>query len=165
MDVQRWLASAGVPTVVLVEGVSDELEAVLLDRGAHDVVSLPVQPRTLGARLEAMGRSLRALPAARRVPAKVHVADLLILVPARRTAHVRQSEVDLTKSEYDLLLALALRHPYVMTRTDIAEALGRPTITARSLESHVSRLRDKLGRAGAGNVLVTVRGVGYRLEG
>jgi DNA-binding response OmpR family regulator len=164
MDVQRWLAAAAVPTLILVEGISDEVESVLLNRGAYDVVSLPAPPRKLGSRLEAMARNLRGVPTGSRLPAQVNVADVIEVVPGRRTARVGQAEVGLTKSEFDLLLALALRHPDVLTRDELAEMLGRPRTTARALESHISRLRAKLRRAGAPDLLESVRGVGYRLH-
>lgn len=164
MDVQRWLAEADIPTMLLVERLSDDFEALLLDRGAQDVISLPAPPRKIGARVEALLRSTRASPPATRIPPRVQVGEVIHVAPGRRTVTVAGAEVDLTKTEFDLLLALAVRHPDILTRDELAEAVGRPDTSDRSLESHVSRVRTKLRRAGAPDLLTSVRGVGYRLR-
>ena len=127
-------------------------------------ISLPAPPRKIGARVEALLRSTRASPPATRIPPRVQVGEVIHVAPGRRTVTVAGAEVDLTKTEFDLLLALALRHPDILTRDELAEAVGRPDTSDRSLESHVSRVRTKLRRAGAPDLLTSVRGVGYRLR-
>lgn len=164
MDVQQWLAEAEVPTLLLVERLSDDFEAVLLDRGARDVISLPAPPRRIGARVGALLRSIHTVPPEARVPPRVVVGEVIHVAPGRRTVTVEDAEVDLTKTEFDLLLALALCHPDTLTRTDLADVLGRPEISDRALDSHVSRVRTKLRQAGAPDLLESVREVGYRLR-
>jgi DNA-binding response OmpR family regulator len=164
MDVQRWLSEADVPTLMLVEGLSDDSEALLLDRGAQDVVVVPAPPRKIGARMEALLRSVQAGPRTSRMPALVTVAEVVQVTPGRRTVTVGDLDVALTKTEFDLLLTLALRRPDVLTKAELAASLGRPWATARALETHVSRVRVKLRTAGAPELLECVRGVGYRLR-
>lgn len=163
MDVQRWFVDAEVPTLILAQGLTDLHESVLLDRGAHEVLEVPASPRRLGSRIEAMVRTLRAPSRRRRLPLKVSVGQEIEVVPSRRSVTVDRDPLDLSKSEFDLLLALALRAGEVVTRDELARATGARELSSRALESHISRLRVKLRAAGAPDRLEAVRGVGYRL--
>ncbi|OLT21951.1 hypothetical protein BJF81_13965 [Ornithinimicrobium sp. CNJ-824] len=164
MDVQRWLTDADVPTLLLVERLTDDFEAVLLDRGARDVIALPAPPRKIGARVEALLRSAQPASVETRVPPDVVVGEIVRVTPGSRTVTVGTAEVNLTRTEFDLLLALALRQPDVLTRAELAEALDRPRTGLRTLDTHISRIRTKLRRAGAPDLLESVREVGYRLR-
>jgi DNA-binding response OmpR family regulator len=88
------------------------------------------------------------------------VADL-----ATRTVTVSERPVPLAGKEYELLLKLLTDPGRVFTKEQLLRdvwgfrSLGR----TRTLDSHASRLRRKLGAAGAGSVVVNVWGVGYRL--
>lgn len=108
--------------------------------GATLTVSVPTQPRAYDR------RELRILPAARRV---FH----------------RDGAVELTRMEFDLLLHLARRPGHVHLRTTLlSELWGLPDgVETRTLDVHVRRLRRKLGCAA--ELITTVRGVGYRMDG
>lgn len=164
IDVQRWLTEFQVPTLVLAEGLTDHYEATLLDRGARDVVAVPTSTRKLGSRLEALLRPQFERVTRQSLPMTISVAGLIDIYPRRRAVEVNQVPVDLTKSEFDLLLALALHQGDVVTREELAEVLGHADVSARALESHVSRVRMKLRQAGAADHLDAVRSVGYRLR-
>jgi DNA-binding response OmpR family regulator len=90
--------------------------------------------------------------------------ELRIQPLARRVFH-RGGAVDLTRMEFDLLLHLALRPGQVHRRTVLlAELWGLPDgVETRTLDVHVRRLRRKLGPAA--ELITTVRGVGYRIDG
>lgn len=163
LDVQRWLTEPAVPTMVLVEGLTDDSEAFLLDRGAYDVVSIPAPARKLGSRIEAVARTLGGGPRLSRLHSKIVVSGDLKIVPSRRSVTVGVRPVLLSKSEFDLLLALARRPGEVLTRQQLAMVLDRDQLTSRALESHISRIRTKVRRAGGGDRVRSVRGVGYRL--
>lgn len=162
IDAQRWLADAGVPTLVLLLMLTDDLEAILLDRGAQDVLPFPVSERRLGARLRLLGRSS---------PTQHDEADEIIslggavtLSPRSRVVCVGDRPVSLTKSEFDLLLTVALRRGSVVEHRDLAVALDHDHLSTRALQTHASRVRSKLLAVGAPDVLVSVRGIGYRLR-
>ena len=162
LDCLRALMRLQVPTMVLVAGLSDRLESLLLDRGAQDVLALPAAPELIRSRLNAFGR-VHGLgrPTARR-SSTLRVLDDIEVHPDRRAVFVAGRGVDLTKTEFDLLLQVS-RHPgRVLTREDLARTAAPVPLTARALESHMSRLRIKLLRAGSRNHLRAVRGVGYR---
>lgn len=163
-DVQRWLAEFYVPTLVLVEGLTEHYEASLLDRGARDVVAIPASTRKLRSRLEALVRLQQEGPARPALPRKVSVAGMIEIHPRQRTVEVEQQRVDLTKSEFDLLLALALNQGDVLARSELAGAAGKVHLSDRALESHISRIRMKLRAAGAPDCIDSVRSVGYRLQ-
>ncbi|WP_130011489.1 winged helix-turn-helix domain-containing protein [Serinicoccus sediminis] len=162
VDAQRWLAEAGVPTLVLLPTLTDDLEAVLLDRGAQDVLQLPVSSRRLGARLRLLTRA----PAGQREePVDIRLRGDVTLSPGRRTVRVGDAPVPLTRSEFDLLLTVVLAGGSVVDHHDLAQALRHDTLSTQALQTHASRVRSKLRAAGAPDVLRPVRGIGYRLTG
>lgn len=161
MDAQRWLFEFRVPTMVVVRDLTDYFETTLLDRGAQDVIGLPTSPRRLGSRLEVLIRDKQAPPPGTTTPHVIPLGELAV-DPETRSAVVGRQRLDLTRSEFDLLLVLTRRPGVVVTRRELSVALGHDQTGARALESHVSRLRTKLRLAGAPQVVETVRGVGYR---
>ena len=85
-----------------------------------------------------------------------------------RSAHrasVHGHEVELTATEYKLLLTLVERRGRVQTRPQLLETVweAQPDIQTRTVDMHVQRLRTKLGDAG--RLIETVRGFGYRFRG
>lgn len=163
-DVQRWLAEFHVPTLMLVEGLTDHYEASLLDRGARDVVGIPTSTRKLRSRLEALVRLQHEPTPPPTGPQAVTVRDVIEIQPRQRTVFVRGEPVNLTKSEFDLLLALALNQGDVVTREELAAAAGKVHLSDRALETHISRVRMKLRAAGAPDYIGSVRAIGYRLR-
>lgn len=161
LDTQRWFAEARVPTLVLLPALTEDLEAILLDRGAQDVLQLPLSPRRLGARLRLLGRT----PVDRQEKTdEIQVQGNVTLSPTRRTVHVGAAPVPLTRSEFDLLLTVALARGSVVDHQDLAQALRHEDLSTRALQTHASRVRSKLRAAGAGDILRPVRGIGYRLR-
>jgi len=89
----------------------------------------------------------------------------LRIQPLARRVFQRDGAVELTRMEFDLLLHLARRPGQVLLRTALlSELWGLPDgVETRTLDVHVRRLRRKLGPAA--ELITTVRGVGYRLDG
>lgn len=128
-----------------------------LRSGADDYLVKPIAAEELLARIEAVVR--RATGAA--VSATVTVGDVVVDLE-RRAVTAGGEHVGLTRKEFDLLAALARRDGAVLPRTALLEQVWgiADASAARTLEAHVASLRAKLG---AREVVVTVRGVGYRL--
>ncbi|MGB5937074.1 MAG: winged helix-turn-helix domain-containing protein [Ornithinimicrobium sp.] len=80
----------------------------------------------------------------------------------RREVWIGEREISLTRSEFDLLLALARDPRRVVTRDELVRSIGRGS-TSKTVESHLSRLRKKLSARGGTRLIEPVRGVGYRL--
>lgn len=129
--------------------------------GADDYLTKPFSPQELTLRVGAILRRLRTP-----VPAR---ADVVKVGSVRidRAAHevtVDGDLIDLTPTEYKLLLTLAERRGRVLARTLLLETVweAAPDIQTRTVDMHVQRLRAKLGDAG--DMIETVRGFGYRIN-
>jgi two-component system phosphate regulon response regulator PhoB len=86
----------------------------------------------------------------------------LRLDPARHRCWVNDDEISLTAKEFDLLRGLMARPGRVLTREVLLDNVWGSdiTVTVRTIDTHLKRLREKLGAAG--ELIETVRGVGYR---
>jgi two-component system, OmpR family, phosphate regulon response regulator PhoB len=132
-----------------------------LSLGADDYLTKPFSPQELILRIRAILRRLEQGPTSSHDVLKV--ATLRI----DRTAHqvtVGDQEVELTPTEFKLLLLLAERKGRVQARSHLLETVweAAPDIQTRTVDMHVQRLRNKLGVAGS--LIETVRGFGYRIN-
>jgi DNA-binding response OmpR family regulator len=162
---RRIRARHDVPVIMLTARGEDTDRVVGLELGADDYVPKPFNPRELLARMRAVVR--RARPASTPSDA-VEVGDLRVDVPAHK-ATLGGRELQLTSFEFRVLAVLARRAGETVTREELAGAVlpkgGRydPSVD-RSLDVHVSHLRQKLGDdAREPRRIRTVRGVGYVL--
>lgn len=159
---KRIRKESAVPVLILTarDHTADKVRALGL--GADDYVTKPFWPEELLARIRARLRRPE-LKEAGAASAPVH-AGALEIAPAERRVRVAGEEIELTRAELDVLLALARRAGRPVERRVIAEeALGEEHDSeARALDVHVSRLRKKLGAEG--KRVATVWGIGYRLE-
>ena len=158
---RRIRAASSVPVLMLTARGDDVDRIVGLELGADDYLPKPFNPRELVARLRAVLR--RGVTASDNT--LVHTG-LLVMRPAERTADWRGQTLDLTSTEFNLLEVLARHAGHVVNKVDLAEqALGRKlTRFDRSIDMHMSKLRNKLGILDDGrSPIQTVRGVGYQL--
>jgi len=162
LEVCRQIRRFSDAYVVMVTSKDDELDRILgLELGADDYLAKPFSPRELVARLGAMLRRPRVATAR----STVTCGAVTVEVDAREVC-VRGEPVELTRTEFDLLHTLAARPDRVFTRAMLISGVwGDDWIGDEQLvTTHVMNLRRKLERAGAPNVIRTVRGVGYRAQ-
>ena len=151
--------------IVMLTARSAEIDRVLgFEVGADDYVSKPFSPRELVLRVGAVLR--RAAPPAEETAeagAGITIGSLTIDVP-RHEVRVAAESVPLTALEFKLLLDLASRRGRVQSRDALLERVWgyAPGIETRTVDTHVKRLREKLGQAA--DYIETVRGVGYRMR-
>jgi len=150
----------GVPVIVLGPEGADAVDRIrAFHRGADDYLHRPVVYDELLARIRAVLR--RTSPPAVEI---VEVGDLTIDRLARVVA-VRGEPVHLAGKEFELLSALADEPHRVFTKDELLrDVWGYRSFTrTRTLDSHVSRLRQKLDRGAEARFVVNVWGVGYKL--
>lgn len=162
LEVLRMLRAVSDVPVVVATARDDEAAIVrTLDAGADDYVVKPFSARQLEARIRAV---LRRAPGERREPPVV-VGDLVI-DPAGREVTLAGAPLELTRLEFDLLLALARRAGEVVTKRELLAQVWRQPYGGadKTVDVHLSWLRRKLGEsASEPRYLHTVRGVGIKL--
>jgi len=152
--------TARLPIVVL-SARSEEIDRVVaFELGVDDYITKPFSPRELVLRVAAVLRRQQEAPPSS--ADRVVVGDIVIDVPRHR-ASIQGRVVDLTRREFALLLDLALHRGRVQTREALLARVWEDDgqIDVRTVDTHVKRLREKLGNAG--ECIETVRGVGYRM--
>ena len=152
-----------VTPIIMLTALDSEADVVLgLEAGADDYVTKPFGPAELRSRIRAVLR--RAGPRALG-EAVLAVGDLELDRP-RREVRVRGRQVDLTFSEFELVQALMTRPGDLFTRDQLLRAIWGDSAyrDPRGIDVHIRHLREKLEeRPEAPQLLLTVRGVGYRL--
>lgn len=160
LDICRELRGSWRGPVLMLTAMNEDIDVVAgLEVGADDYVGKPVAPRVLLARIRALLRRGSADAEAE----LIRKGDLSVDVPSRRVS-IGNDEVDLTTTEFDLLVFLVRRAGRVQDRSRLVEELRGIDFSSfdRSVDVIVSRLRRKLTAAGADPHLIrTVRGVGY----
>jgi two-component system OmpR family response regulator len=163
MTVLRTLRASGVRTPVLLltalGGIDDRVEG--LEAGADDYLVKPFAMAELLARINALARR----PPTQDIPAVLQVADLRL---DRLTRSVTRggARVELQPREFQLLEYLMRNAGRVVTRTMLLESVWDFHFDPRTniVETHMSRLRAKIDRGRANELIHTVRGAGYCLR-
>ena len=164
LDVCRELRSESDVPIVMLTARDAEVDRVLgLELGADDYVTKPFSTAELLSRIRAILRRRqldRAAGGATREAAGIRI-DL-----DRHTVSVGGSEIDLTRSEFRLLLLLMESPGQVFTRAQIMEHLWQTPYVgdARACDAHIANLRRKVERSSTRpERILTVRGIGYKL--
>jgi DNA-binding response OmpR family regulator len=147
------------PLLLLTHRATEDDRVAALEAGADDFVAKPFNSREVFLRLR---RWLHPPPHASSEP-MLYPAGLGVLDVATRTLSLGPREVELTRTEFELLRVLVRQRGAVCSREALLDAIARPgePQSLRSVDTLVRRLRRKLGTAG--RAVQTVRGFGYRL--
>jgi DNA-binding response OmpR family regulator len=166
-EVRRW---SDVPIVVVTARTDTHDVVAGLGAGADDYVTKPFQVKELTARLRALGRRLRSREVDR-APSVIHLPGdpdaPLTLRPGEGRLLRGDQEIHLTLTEFRLLCELAEARGQVLSRRQLLERVWDRGFFGdeRLVDVHVRRLRTKIeADPGRPRVVVTVRGLGYRLQ-
>lgn len=160
-EVCRILRAESDVPIIMLTALSEESDQIVgLEIGADDYIVKPFSPRALVARVRAL---LRRTQGGVKTPVVIRVGKLEI-DNQKHTAKLDGMSLQLTPSEFDLLVVLA-RHPgQTLTRQQLMDDLygGAALGVDRSVDSHIKNLRRKLESASEVRFIETVYGVGYR---
>ncbi len=154
-------ASQKIP-ILMLTAKSEEIDRVIgFEVGADDYITKPFSPRELVLRVKAiLKRSISSSIKKEDILKK----NLLEVDFSKHRVWVSKQEITLTATEFKLLEYLLKSQGRVLTRDLLLDKVWGydASVTTRTVDTHVKRLREKLGEAG--ELVETVRGVGYRLK-
>jgi two-component system phosphate regulon response regulator PhoB len=150
-------ATSHIPILMLTAKAEEIDRIVGLEFGADDYVTKPFSPREVILRIRAILRRGEK-------PEETLQAGTISIDPARHQVRVNSKRVYLTSLEFKLLRTLIQRRGRVQERDKLLNDVWgyESMIDTRTVDTHVRRLREKLGKAG--DAIETVRGFGYRLR-
>ena len=160
LEICRRLRQKSSIPIIMLTAASDDLDRILgLELGADDYLGKPFNPRELLARIKALLRRTHT-------DSEREISDGQIEINyAARKASIAGTELELTGAEFDLLCVFHKNLGTVLSRNEIGELLHGRRIDPldRSIDTNVSRLRQKLSDHFEGEIIQSVRGKGYVL--
>ena len=164
IDVARRLrATSNVPIIMVTARVEETDRLIGLELGADDYVTKPFSPREVVARVRAVLRRAEAEPA---TPEIIRVADIVIDLTRHIVTRAGES-LDLTPTEFGLLVALAREPGRAFTRLHLLEAAQGDAFEGyeRTIDAHIKNLRAKIEpNPKKPKYILTVFGVGYKFS-
>jgi DNA-binding response OmpR family regulator len=157
---RRDPGTATIPILMLTARAAEMDRVLGLELGADDYVTKPFSPRELVLRI----RKLLARVKAAETPLETLEFGALAIDVPRHRVRIGGDPVDLTATEFKLLAVLAQRRGRVQTRERLLQDVWgyENPIDSRTVDTHMRRLREKIGAAA--DYLETIRGVGYRFR-
>ncbi|MFH1458775.1 MAG: response regulator transcription factor [Candidatus Omnitrophota bacterium] len=151
---------ANIPIIMLTAKGEEVDKVVGFELGADDYVVKPFSPRELILRVKAILKRGKPQTEEKDI---LSIDKIIIDIP-RHKVRVDKKEVILTQIEFKLLLILIQRKGRVQSRDTLLEDVWdiASDVTTRTVDTHIKRLREKLGKSG--KLVETVRGIGYRFS-
>jgi two-component system phosphate regulon response regulator PhoB len=149
--------------VIMITAKGDEIDRVVgFEVGADDYIVKPFSMREVALRVKAVMR--RSEPVVPVPDADITKVGDIVIDKIRHTVTSAGIDIDLTSTEFKLLLFLTERKECVQSREQLLQRVWGYNSTAdtRTVDTHVTRLRSKLGQPG--DIIKTVRGFGYKIE-
>ncbi|MGB9603899.1 MAG: response regulator [Verrucomicrobiia bacterium] len=157
---KRDKSTAAIPIIMLTAKAEEVDRIVGLELGADDYITKPFSPRELVLRIKTLLKRVKGGAE----PPQIIQRGVLKIDPQRHEVSVKGKEIELTATEYKLLLTLASQPGRVFTRDQLLEDVWEynSTVDTRTVDTHVRRLREKLGPAA--DYIETIRGFGYKFS-
>lgn len=149
-----------IPVIILTAKGSEIDKIVGFEIGGDDYIVKPFSVRELIARVKAVLRRTKL----GKEEEKIIIDENFIIYPKKFKVFINDEEINLTKTEFNILLALYKRKGEVLSREELLDILwGMDKIVIdRTIDVHIKHLRDKLKNYG--DLIKNVRGVGYKFE-
>jgi DNA-binding response OmpR family regulator len=147
--------------IIMLTAKGEEVDRIVgLELGADDYVVKPFSPRELILRIKAILKRGKIEESPKDI---IQRGDLIINVPKHRVT-VNNKEIELTPIEFKLLVTLIERKGRIQSRDQLLSDVWdiHADVFTRTVDTHIKRLREKLGKIG--NQIETVRGLGYRFK-
>ena len=160
LEICRTLRQTSSIPIIMLTAASDDLDRILgLELGADDYLGKPFNPRELLARIKALLRRTHTDSEEEISSGQIDINS------AARKASIAGTELELTGAEFDLLCVFHKNLGTVLSRNEIGELLHGRRVDPldRSIDTNVSRLRQKLSDHFEGEIIQSVRGKGYVL--
>jgi DNA-binding response OmpR family regulator len=155
--------TSSIPIIMLTAKASEADVVVGLEIGADDYIVKPFSPREMVARVKSLLRRVNTKEA--KEP-KLEIGPIS-LDSERYEVTVNGKRIDLTTTEFKILEVLLEKRGSVFTRDQLLKKKrlwgDDKLVYDRTIDVHIKNLREKLGKAG--NMIKTIRGIGYKLEG
>jgi two-component system alkaline phosphatase synthesis response regulator PhoP len=164
LDVCRAIRrDSNVPIIMLTARVEETDRLIGLEIGADDYIVKPFSPREVVARVRTVLRRSAPIPAQ---PSLITVGDLMI-DPIKHEVQLQGRSIDLTPSEFNILLVMASQPGRAFSRMELLDAAQGEAYEGyeRSIDVHIKNLRQKLGDEPRDpTYILTVYGVGYKFN-
>ena len=155
--------TSSIPIIMLTAKASEADVVVGLEIGADDYIVKPFSPREMVARVKSLLRRVNTKEA--KEP-KLEIGPIS-LNSERYEVAVNGKRIELTTTEFKILEVLIEKRGSVFTRDQLLKKKrlwgDDKLVYDRTIDVHIKNLREKLGKAG--NMIKTIRGIGYKLEG
>jgi two-component system phosphate regulon response regulator PhoB len=160
---KREPATASLPIIILTARAEEVDRIVGFELGADDYLTKPFSPRELVLRIQSILRRSKPAAAASAPEEDELKLGVIAIDRARCEVQVKKKRIDLTATELKLLTTLIERRGRVQSRdTLLNDVWGYESIIdTRTVDTHIRRLREKLGPAA--DYIETIRGFGYRM--
>lgn len=159
-----------IPVIMRGESVGDIVHIIALHYGVDDFIGKSMSPRFLAERIKAIFRRHEDLMSASRnfkMGERVVAIGNLVMDPPRHEVRWKDQQVELTSTEFQMLLALAQNPGHVKSRDQLMSAAypDEVYLDERTIDSHIKRLRRKFKLIDTNfSVIETLYGVGYRFN-
>lgn len=147
--------------IIMLTAKGEEVDRIVgLELGADDYIVKPFSPRELVLRVKAILKRGKVEEVKKDILA---AGDIIVDIPKHKVT-VKEKPVELTQMEFKLLVTLMERRSRVQTRERLLSDVWDmdTSVDTRTIDTHVKRLREKLGKSG--DFIETVRGLGYKFK-
>lgn len=153
--------TADIP-IIMLTAKTEEMDKILgLELGADDYITKPFSPREMVARVKAV---LRRFDKKEKKTNIINIKNTIKVDLQKHKVFVKEKEIVLTATEFNILIILAEHKGWVLSRDQILDHLwgDEKIVVDRTVDVHVRHLREKMGDAS--QYIKNIRGVGYKLE-